>query len=380
MSGIEHVADLQMARKTLAHGGWQYDAMGRVKQFYNPFGDAQGGWSAAYEVSRTYNLPGAVTSQKYPSGHTVNYVYDMECQIISLAGNLDDGLQRTYVSAVDYGPWGTVTRERLRTNAPGFNKLHYNIRGQLCEVRVSNVSDECSGELGALGNHYIMISVLCGSDSDNNGSVLMSQITLNSYYVEDRYSYDSLNCLTSVHEYSNGVTLTGTQQYDYDRWGNRTFKLTYDNAGNLTRDTYTGASNHVYDADNRITAAQDNLASWSYYSYNANGQRIRRKVNNQETWQIYGIDGELEYGYRNAQLLVTAGAGAPQPASSLCDRGNCVRITQDRYTYTRNNPLIYIDADGIETTPSARKGCSETIKLVVRRDHQRIKFGIVVPT
>ncbi|HKU76282.1 MAG TPA: discoidin domain-containing protein [Pyrinomonadaceae bacterium] len=57
------------------------------------------------------------------------------------------------------------------------------------------------------------------------------------------------------------------------------------------------------------------------YSYDASGQRVRRMVNNQETWQIYGLSGELlaeypangdtsnpqkEYGYRNGQLLVTA--------------------------------------------------------------------------
>ena len=52
--------------------------------------------------------------------------------------------------------------------------------------------------------------------------------------------------------------------------------------------------------------------------YDADGHRTRRKINYQETWQIYGIGGELlaeyaangaaaipqkEYGYRNGQLL-----------------------------------------------------------------------------
>jgi hypothetical protein len=56
------------------------------------------------------------------------------------------------------------------------------------------------------------------------------------------------------------------------------------------------------------------------YADNADGQRVRRKVNGVETWQVYGFDGELlaeyaasgavgspqkEYGYRNGQLLVT---------------------------------------------------------------------------
>ena len=92
---------------------------------------------------------------------------------------------------------------------------------------------------------------------------------------------------------------------------------------NLITDSYSGYGSATFDGDNRIVAAQDSYAGWSYYTYNADGQRVRRKINNQETWQIYGIDGELlaeypanaaagnpqkEYGYRNGQLLVTADA------------------------------------------------------------------------
>jgi hypothetical protein len=102
--------------------------------------------------------------------------------------------------------------------------------------------------------------------------------------MEDRYTYDALNWLTAVNEYQNGATQTGSQQYNYDRWGNRTISqaswgtgiktkqftvnpyynrlgvpsgqavvMTYDAAGNLTNDTYTGAGNRTYDAENRIT-------------------------------------------------------------------------------------------------------------------------------
>ena len=75
-----------------------------------------------------------------------------------------------------------------------------------------------------------------------------------------------------------------------------------------------------------MSSAQDSFAGWSYYTYNADGQRTRRKINNQETWQVYGMDGELlaeyaangaatspqkEYGYRNGELLVTSG-GSPR--------------------------------------------------------------------
>src|ERR1044071_759053 len=97
--------------------------------------------------------------------------------------------------------------------------------------------------------------------------------------------------------------------------------LCYDAVGNQTTDIYTGYGTASFDAENHITAIQDNTSGTSTYTYNADGQRTRRKTGTQETWQIYGMDGELlaeypqagatntpqkEYGYRNGQLLVTA--------------------------------------------------------------------------
>src|SRR5437764_4263102 len=73
---------------------------------------------------------------------------------------------------------------------------------------------------------------------------------------------------------------------------------------------------------------------WYGYVYDADGRRVNRIVNGTETWQVYGIGGELiaeyaananptttppqkEYGYRNGQLLITAtvnsGGWGPPP-------------------------------------------------------------------
>ena len=213
-------------------------------------------------------------------------------------------LQRTYAAGITYSQWGSLSREQYGTNTAVYNKLHYNIRGQLCDVRASNVDDEWGGELGALVNYYSTPWAHCGSGTDNNGNVLMSQTIINSYYMEDRYSYDALNRLTAVNEWQNGATHTGSQQYKYDRWGNRTIKpaswgigintkqftvdaatnrlgvpggqsgvMTYDFAGNLTNDTYTGAGLREYDAENRMTRAWGGNNQSQYYTYNADGQR-----------------------------------------------------------------------------------------------------------
>ncbi len=346
-----------------------YDALGRPlvqRQLFK----SGGVWSTTYRVERTYNRGGGVTSLKYPSQHSVTYNYDQAGRVadkdgsnLAFKGNLGDGTERTYAAGITYSQWGSLSREQYGTNTAVYNKLHYNTRGQLCDVRTSNSGDEWSGELGALVNHYSTTWQHCGSGADNNGNLLMSQTIINSYYMEDRYSYDALNRLTAVNEWQNGSTYTGSQQYDYDRWGNRTIKsaswgtginakqftvgtptnrlyapgdlalpenlrqMRYDAAGNLTSDTYTGAGLREYDAENRMTRAWGGNNQSQYYTYNANGQRVRRRVDNQETWQIYGFDGELlaeyaangavanpqkEYGYRNGQLLITTASAAPQ--------------------------------------------------------------------
>src|SRR5262249_43182061 len=163
-----------------------------------------------------------------------------------------------------------------------------------------------------LVNYYGTPVAHCGSGTDNNGNVLMSQTIVNSFYAEDRYTYDSLNRLTSISEFQNGTTPVGTQEYDYDRWGNRTLKssstlgvyktftvdtdknrlgvpanqtgeLAYDKAGNLINDTYTGTGAREYNAENKMTRAWGGNNQWQEYTYNADGQRTRRRVNGQET-------------------------------------------------------------------------------------------------
>jgi RHS repeat-associated protein len=335
-----------------------YDALGRPlvqRQLFK----TNNVWSTTYETSREYNRAGAVTLQTYPSQHWVRYNYDPAGRVadngatLAFKGNLGDGVERTYAAGISYSQWGGLSQEQYGADTAVYNKLHYNIRGQLCDVRASNLNvDEWSGELGALVNYYGTNGGHCGSGTDNNGNVLRSETIINSYFMEDRYSYDAVNRLTAVNEWHNGSSNTGSQQYDYDRWGNRTIKNTswgigintkqftvdtatnrlgvpggqagvmnYDFAGNLTNDTYTGAGLREYDAENRMTRAWGGNNQWQSYTYNADGQRVRRKVDNQETWHIYGFDGELlaeyaangpaaspqkEYGYRNGQLLLTA--------------------------------------------------------------------------
>jgi RHS repeat-associated protein len=355
-----------------------YDALGRVTQFYSLFGDGQGGWSPGYAINRTYNLAGNVTSQTYPSGHTVNYTYDAAGRTSSFSGNLG-GDSRTYATGVTYSSWGSVSREQFGTDTALYQKSFYNKRGQLFDTRLSSVNDTWDWNRGRFILYYSTNHVWGESGTDNNGNVRFAETWIPpanaaldqvDTLIEDSYSYDSLNRLSSVAEQKTSVaggwgtwTQQFRQQYGYDRWGNRTIDagqtwgiginnkqfavdsatnrlgvpsgqsgvMTYDDAGNLITDTYSGAGAREYDAENKMTRAWGGNNQWQEYTYNANGQRTRRKVDGQETWQIYGIDGELlaeyaangaaiapqkEYGYRNGQLLVTAEPGNVALASN----------------------------------------------------------------
>jgi RHS repeat-associated protein len=242
-------------------------------------------------------------------------------------------------------------------------------------VRTSTVNDEWGGEISALVNYYSYPYAHCGNGPDNNGNLLMSQTIINSVYFEDRYSYDSLNRLSDVNEYLNGSTFSGKQEYAYDRWGNRTLKpgaslgtykeftvntannrlgvpagqsgaMDYDLAGNLTNDTYTGAGNRTYDAENKITSAWGGLNQAQLYGYDASGQRIKRTVNGVTTWQVYGFANELlaeypangaatspqkEYGYRNGELLISASASAGSRVN-FASSTNGATATAQNYT------------------------------------------------
>jgi YD repeat-containing protein len=332
-----------------------YDALGR------PTLKIQQTGSVNYQSSAVYNLSGAATTLTYPSGHTVSHTYDQAARLTAVSGNLGDGSTRTYATGILYSPTGGLVKEQFGTTTPVYNKLFYNSRGQLAEIRASSSytgPTDTTWDRGAIINNYSSSCTgVCSGSSmpDNNGNLKQQDIQIPSVSTRSQYyEYDSLNRLKSAREVISAVE-QWKQQFTYDRWGNRLIDnavtygtginnkaftvntannrlgvpvgqsgtMTYDTAGNLTNDTYTGAGNRTYDAENKITSAWGGLNQAQLYGYDAAGQRIKRTVNGVETWQVYGFGGELvaeyaanglpaspqkEYGYRNGQLLISASA------------------------------------------------------------------------
>jgi len=335
-----------------------YDGMGRPTVRSESLADSLG-WHN-YDMSYAYDLAGNVTGITYPSGHTVSYTYDGAGRGQNFTGNLGDGAVRTYSSNTQYDDSGRLRQEQYGTQTPLYHKLHYNARGQLSDIRLSSVNDEWNWNRGAVVNFYSGNLVQNGSGADNNGNVVLNRTyvpaneAVSSYsFWQEAFTYDGLNRLQSVSEAQNGGSTSFVQTYAYDRYGNRTIDagqtwgaginnrqfsvdqatnrlgvpagqqgaLGYDAAGNLTTDTYTGAGGRIYDAENRMTTTTANGTPASWYVYDSKGKRVRRHDGTAEVWHVYGLSGELlaeyaagtlspqkEYGYRNGELLVIAGA------------------------------------------------------------------------
>jgi RHS repeat-associated protein len=383
-----------------------YDEAGRPTRYRQNYW-VSNAWGQPFNLTRAYDKAGNVASQTYPSGRTVTYTYDAAGRLSGFTGNLGDGVSRAYSTGVSYGELGGIQQEQFGTETPLYHKLHYNVRGQLYDVRLSSVawsSDQWSWNRGVLVNCYSTAELTASASAralsgpDNNGNVRRSYAyapldAAGSYttgstspyaFYQDDYAYDQLNRLSSDTETSGlfgGTPKTAFQQsYKYDRFGNRTidaaatsnapdpqFELSpatnrevaepsnrlyaqgdsgrvpaqklmrYDLAGNLVYDSYTGQGARSYDAENRMTQAQDVYQNSSTYTYDGDGRRVKRLTAGEETWQVYGPSGELlaeyqsgaapmaatkEYGYRGGELLVTMSSG---------DDGRVKRFVQNLY-------------------------------------------------
>jgi RHS repeat-associated protein len=344
-----------------------YDHLGRPLQLLQRFRSDSVNYD--YKVQRTYNRAGLVTAQTYPSGHAVTYNYDMAGRLadkdsnnLAFTGNLGDGAQRTYSRGITYASAGQLKQEQFGTVTSVFNKRTYNSRQQLTEVLASTTGNDTTFNRGKITNNY--------GTTNNNGNLLSQQTYVpnndqntNPTWWTQNYNYDALNRLNNLNEVNSAGSGLWQQYFKYDRFGNRRTDLNntsaisgvlsrietaisqttnrlyangetdashslidYDLAGNQTKDYYTSGANQdrTYDAENRMIGATVTIPSvstiQSSYKYNSGGQRVRRTTGTVETWQVYGMDGELladyqaknpaflvtkEYGYRNGSLLVT---------------------------------------------------------------------------
>ena len=303
-----------------------YDALGRATGKWQGFMlfNAQGAattWQP-YNLSRTYNLAGGVTSETYPSGRVVNYSYNSAGQLNSFTGRLGGltgtgGSDLSYAADLKYNSRGQMIRESFGTNTTLYHRMYYNRRGQMFDTRLGtdgNASYDVENPAvwkwangtwnrGALrlyysstNNDYDDYTASGPTLASNNGNIWRAEHfvpnavdgsgNITSWVLgSDGYEYDALNRVTSVSETATGGTGTGfTQKFLYDRWGNRGIDVanTTPNVPGVTR---TNLSFNA--ANNRLTAI-DGVA----VAYDSAGNQTTISASGQPDYELRDYDAE----------------------------------------------------------------------------------------
>ena len=237
-------------------------------------------------MSYSYNLANLLTSETYPSGRVLGYAYDEGGRLAS-AG---DGTT-TFANTFTYVAHGGLKSETWGNGA--VHSLNYNRRLQPSEVKLKQSAGGM--ELQRYNYSYGQVTQSTGSidTSKNNGQIGRIDGFINGAATKEwdqRFVYDELGRLKTAAEYQQGnnSSLTWSQQYTYDRWGNRfqsgsgnsgvtntsvlstdidsatnrfiasgTTPTSYDDAGNITTDTKFRGMSYAYDANNRQTSASN---------------------------------------------------------------------------------------------------------------------------
>jgi len=255
----------------------------------------------------TYDQNGNLKTMTYPSGKvtTYNYTNDRAVSVLNNAANL--------ATNISYKPFG------------GMSSLTYG-----------------NGIAGTTGydNQYRVTSITAGTamnlsyaSYDANGNITAITNALDATKNKS-FTYDNLDRLSTA----NASGIWGSLGWTYDGVGNRqtensntytyapnTNKLTtangisfgYDNNGNTTTQS---SRVFTYSQNQRLIQVVDG-AMTANYTYNGNGQRVKKNVNGTTAIFHYSLNGQLiaesnsagtitaEYVYLNGQPLAKMEGG-----------------------------------------------------------------------
>ena len=281
------------------------DASGTTSYEYSPKGQVKKETkiidSHTYINQYTYDQNGNMKTMTYPSGKviTYNYTNDRAVSVLNGAANL-----ATNIAYKPFGGMSTVTYGNGLSSTVGYDS----------QYRITGIT---AGAVMSLS--YLTY--------DNNGNIQAIQDLLDPAKNKS-FTYDALDRLST----GTASGIWGSLGWTYDGVGNRltengnsytyapnTNKLTsangisfgYDNNGNTTTQS---ARIYTYNQNQRLIQVADG-AMTANYSYNGNGQRVKKNVNGTVTIFHYSLNGQIiaestsagtvtaEYVYLNGQPL-----------------------------------------------------------------------------
>ncbi len=254
---------------------FSYDARGNLSQ------EQKTTSGILYTTGYSYNTNNVLTSITYPSGRTVTYTRDTAGRI-SRVDTSFGGIPQTLASSITYMPFGPAS---------------------------GLVYGSSSSSCATYDNQHRLISTVTGTSLDL------------------AYLYDANGNITTILDTSTAPGLTDAAGvYTYQSGTNRLASITgaapitfgYDANGNITsQNTRT----FTYDLLNRPVTVSDDSTPVATYTYNAEGQRIKKVTGSGTTIFHYDRSGRLiaettdagstiaEYVYLNDELLASIRSG-----------------------------------------------------------------------
>jgi RHS repeat-associated protein len=338
------------------HISYGYNILGK-QNYQNTYPLISGGLGGT--LSMTYDASGNLTSHNETNGITT-YAYDDANQLISVTE-----------------PGGTCPTSGYPAPGSGCTKFDYDQNGAEKTrifpgaARIDTTRDD-SGRITRVrardGGGTTRVDIGYDYTTNNEDRTLVQRrISTKEQGVPagavSTYTYDSLQRLTRALE-KNGSTT------------NATFSYQYDDAGNRTQQTQTGAVgsaragnlSYVYNAANQITSTSADIGSWTY---DGAGNEIRNGLTNStrtygDRGQVTNIDGQntISFGLGN-QRTMAAGTYRFQ----LSPLGTSHHSNSGNHTYTNRTP------DGL---PLSTKTAAATNYFVT--DHLGSVVGLFTAT
>ncbi|WKZ50315.1 MAG: RHS repeat-associated core domain-containing protein [Anaerolineales bacterium] len=265
---------------------WTYDARGRVTSENKQI---TGG--GQFVTAFTYNSADLPVTMTYPDGEVLDYDYNNDMRLTSIAGLAD------YVQSIAYDSAGRMTQMTrgngiLTTTYAYFN---WNQQGgrlqQLTTVRPSNQTtlQDFTYSYDSVGNIMMINDSLSGPQTQNFAYDALDRLIsanatggTNGLY-DEAYSYNSttgnlaskagVNYTYSTTHKHAVAGLSNGNSYSYDDNGNMTTR-------NVDGQTYTLS----YDAENRLVSVSG--AATANYVYDGDGKQIKSVVNGVTTFYV----------------------------------------------------------------------------------------------
>ena len=250
-----------------------------------------------YSSSYEYNLIGVLTKEIYPNGRVINYNLDNNGDLSSVVGRLG-ATSKIYVDSFTYSSAGKIEKLRLGNNL--WESAKFNDRQQLIELDLGTAGAstdywKVNFEYGEIQNDGTV------NFSKNTGNIAKQIISLDGItnnYLQN-YKYDSLDRLTEAKETVN-QSQTWIQEFEYDRYGNRTsFNEIVDSIqtpnNNITnpsidinKNRFTTGQGYQYDFNGNIIAD----AEGRQFTFDGNNKQVEVRDSSSNIVGQYHYDGE----------------------------------------------------------------------------------------